>query len=176
MRAPATASSAYKWGATALFIATAVILLALGFEYIGGYKPCPLCLQQRWAYYASIPLLFLCLVLLGAERPGLAALLFLLVALFFLANAGLGVYHAGAEWKFWPGPDTCAPVGAPSFSSRGTGGVLGKLNTSHVIRCDEAQFRWLGLSFAGWNVVACLILFTASLKAAFASNDRKTGL
>ena len=32
----------------------AIIAIALGFEFIGGYRPCPLCLQQRYAYYLAI--------------------------------------------------------------------------------------------------------------------------
>src|ERR1700704_5111655 len=95
---------AYRIGALVLFAAVLVILTALAFEHFGGYVPCPLCLQQRYAYYAGIPLLFLALVLVSAERGGLAALIFIAVALAFLANAGLGIYHAGAEWRFWPGP------------------------------------------------------------------------
>src|SRR5262245_33165048 len=92
-------SQAYRKGGLVLLVAIAVIAAALAFEHIGGYAPCPLCLQQRYAYYAGIPVLFLALVLLAAERPGLASALFALVALAFLANAGLGIYHAGAEWK-----------------------------------------------------------------------------
>ena len=37
-------SAAYRYGGTALFLAAAVILTALGFEYLAGYAPCPLCL------------------------------------------------------------------------------------------------------------------------------------
>ena len=156
--------SAYRTGAAMLFGATAVILAALAFEHLGGYTPCPLCLQQRYAYYAGIPLLFLALVLLSADRRHLAAAVFALAALGFLANAGLGVYHAGAEWKFWPGPDTCAGTLQPLGTS--AGGLLQDLSKTRVIRCDEAAWRMLGLSFAGWNVVTCLLLFAGSASAA----------
>ncbi len=169
-RLAAATSPAYQWGGAALFIAAAVILAALGFEFIGGYKPCPLCLQQRWAYYAGIPLMFGALILLSAEYQRWAVMIFLFVAFVFLANAGLGVYHAGAEWKFWPGPDTCAATGALGGGST-EGGVLGKLAQSRVIRCDEAPLRVAWLSFAGWNVVASLILFTALIKAASAATS-----
>ncbi len=149
-------SPAYRTGALVLFAAVAAILAALGFQYIGGYAPCPLCLQQRYAYYAGIPLLFLALVLTAADRRALAAVLFLAVAAGFLANAGLGVYHSGVEWKFWAGPDTCAGAAAPLSTS--AGGLFKDLATTHVIRCDEAPWRFLGLSFAGWNVIASLLL------------------
>jgi disulfide bond formation protein DsbB len=87
-----------------------------------------------------------------------------LVALAFLANAGLGTYHAGAEWKFWPGPDTC---GGSQPISTGAGGLFKDLATTRVIRCDEAPWHFLGLSFAGWNAVASLVLaIGAALSAA----------
>ena len=111
----------------------------------------------------SWPALFLALVLLSAGYARLAAAVFLLVAAGFLANAGLGTYHAGAEWKFWPGPDTCG--GAPQPLSTG-GGLLKDLATTRVIRCDEAPWHFLGLSFAGWNVVASVLLAIGSVSAA----------
>src|SRR3977135_2693913 len=89
----------YRVGALVLFAALVVILTALAFEHFGGYVACPLCLQQRYAYYAGVPALFLALVLLSAGHTRMAAALFLAVALAFLANAALGTYHAGVEWK-----------------------------------------------------------------------------
>lgn len=165
--ASATADPAYKAGAIALMLALAAIVAALGFQYIGGYAPCPLCLMQRYAYYAGIPLLFGALVLVASDRAGWAALVLFIVALAFLANAGLGVYHAGAEWKFWPGPDTCAA--ASQSLGAGAGGLLKELEATRVIRCDEAPWTFLGLSFAGWNVVTSFLIFVAALRAAFAA-------
>lgn len=164
-------SSAYRNGAAVLFLSTATILAALGFEHVGGYAPCPLCLQQRYAYYAAIPLLFAALVLVSAEYPRFAAMLFAAVALGFLANAGLGIYHAGAEWKFWPGPEGCASVSGPPAS---VGGLLEGLEAESGARCDEPQFRFAGLSFAGWNVLASIVLAFGAFRAArySASSDR----
>jgi disulfide bond formation protein DsbB len=156
-------SPAYRTGGLVLFAAVAVILAALAFQYIGGYSPCPLCVQQRYAYYAAIPALFLALVLLAADRHALAAVLFLAVAAGFLANAGLGVYHSGVEWKWWAGPDTCS---AASSLTTSAGGLLERLENSRVVRCDEAQWRMLGLSFAGWNVVTSLLLAAGAIAAA----------
>src|SRR5262245_26747931 len=126
---------AYHWGAAALFLAAAVILAALGFEYLGGYKPCPLCLEQRYAYYAGIPALFIGLIALSMGHGRLAAAIFLAVALVFLANAGLAGYHAGVEWKLWAGPETCATAIEPLGGAKG--GLLKQLETERVIRCDE---------------------------------------
>jgi len=157
-------SPAYRMGWTVLIAATAVILLALAFEYIGHYDPCPLCLQQRYAYYAAMPALFLALVLVAAQRAGLAALVFLVVALGFLVNAGLGTYHAGVEWKYWAGPDTCAAT--PKPLGTGTGNLLKQLEKIRVARCDEAPWTFMALSFAGWNVVMSLLLAVGAAAAA----------
>jgi disulfide bond formation protein DsbB len=162
----ASQTPAYRLGALVLLVATGAIVAALGFEYIGGFIPCPLCLQQRSAYYAGIPLTFLALVFVSGGRTPIATLLFVAVALAFLVNTGLGVYHAGAEWKYWPGPSSCGTLQAIGGAA---GGLLDKLETVKVIRCDEAAWRFAGLSFAGWNVVISLFLSAAAIKAAFAS-------
>jgi len=160
----------YRAGAFAFVASIAVILAALAFQYIGGYQPCPLCEMQRYAYYAAIPLLFVALVMMAAEHRTIAALIFALVAIAFFANAGLAVYHAGAEWKFWPGPSTCAA--ASGELSTNAGDLLKQLEQTRVIRCDEAAWRFLGLSFAGWNVVTSLMLgMTLAIAAARTSRD-----
>ena len=82
---------------------------------------------------------------------GFARLVLVLIAIGFLINSGLGLYHAGAEWKWWSGPDTC---GGGFDLTWGEGGI----NDTPVIRCDEASWRFVGLSFAGWNAVVSAFL------------------
>jgi disulfide bond formation protein DsbB len=161
-------ADAYRLGGLALLISTGIILTALGFEYLGGYAPCPLCLMQRYAFYAGIPLTFAAMALV-AERARWAALIFFAVALAYLANAGLATYHAGVEWHFWPGPDTCATAQALPTTPAD---LLKGLESARVVRCDEATWRLFGLSFAGWNVLICLALFAICLQAAFAASAR----
>ena len=163
-------STAYRYGGLALFLAAAVILAALGFEHLGGYPPCPLCLLQRYAYYAAIPLLFVAMALV-TEMPRLAAFIFFAVALAFLANVGLGVYHAGVEWKFWPGPDTCATAQTLPASPAD---LLSGLAQDRVVRCDEAVWSFAGLSMAGWNAVVSLVIFALALKAAILAATART--
>jgi disulfide bond formation protein DsbB len=158
-----TAHQAYRYGALALLLAAAAILVALGFQHIGGYAPCELCLEQRYAYYAGVPLLFGALVALSTGYVRVAAALFALVALAFLGNAALGVYHAGAEWKFWPGPSACTGVEPLNPDA---GSLLERLKTASVVRCDEPALRIAGLSFAGWNVIASLLIALFALRAA----------
>ncbi len=87
----------------------AAILGAWFFQYGLGLKPCPLCLEQRYAYYFAIPLAVMVLLgdHVGASRKVLLAAL-VAIALGMLYNAGLGVYHSGIEWKWWAGPQECS--------------------------------------------------------------------
>lgn len=157
-------SAAFNLGALALLGSIGSILAAFGFQHIGGYVPCELCYMQRIPYYVGIPLLFVTLVALSAGHARLSAGLFFVAALVFLAGAGIGVYQAGAEWGFWPGPATCS--GEQSITSQ-AGSLLDALKTTQVVRCDVAQLRILGLSFAGWNVVVSMALFAMAVNAAF---------
>jgi len=154
-------SSPYTIGGLVLAVAVAVILAALAFEHIGGYTPCPLCLQQRYAYYAGIPALLAALGLIAIDRARAAAAIYLLVAVAFLANAGLGTYQAGAEWKLWEPPASCAaPSELPTFDLKRE--TFDRIPAS----CGVASWRFLGLSFAGWNVVSSILLAAGSLAAA----------
>ena len=163
-------SDAYRIGGVLLFFTVTIILAALAFEFIGGYKPCELCLVQRWAYYFSIPATFMALALVVAEQPRWAAMMYFLVAFAFLANAGLGAYQAGAEWKFWPGPSTCTGQQAVTTTA---GGLMDALKHSNVVRCDEPELRIFFLSFAGWNALISLVLFGFGLRAAFAAAEQR---
>src|SRR5262245_45100335 len=79
------------------------------FQLVLGLPPCPLCLEQRYAYYFAIPLAVLVMLGLshGASRKVLVVAL-AVIALGMLWNAGLGAYHAGVEWKIWEGPKDCS--------------------------------------------------------------------
>jgi disulfide bond formation protein DsbB len=72
-----------------------------------------------------------------------------------LGNAWLGAYHAGVEWKWWQGPTDCA---GPIVNLGSAGNLLERLETTKVIRCDEVQWRFLGLSLAGYNVLISLAM------------------
>lgn len=152
-------------------IGAATILGAWFFQYGLGLKPCPLCLEQRYAYYFAIPLAVMVALgdQVGASRKVLMAAL-VAIALGMLWNAGLGVYHAGVEWKFWAGPQECSGALDDLGSA---GGLLNKLQSITVVRCDEAAWRFLGLSLAGYNVIISLAL--AAIAAWAAKVEWRTG-
>jgi disulfide bond formation protein DsbB len=150
--------------ATVAAIGAATLGGAWFFEYALGIKPCPLCLEQRYAYYLVIPLA--ALIAFGRTRGlggGLAVAGLGVIVLAMLANAVLGGYHAGVEWGFWPGPTDCS--GTPDFSSGGS--LLNKLQNVRVVRCDEVQWRFLGLSLAGYNVLISLAMVAIAGWGAF---------
>ena len=143
-------------GAGVAVIAAATIASAWFFELVLDIRPCPLCLEQRYAYYLAIPLAALIALgaLKGVSRRLLVAGLVVL-ALALLANAGLGAYHAGVEWGFWQGPTDCS---GPIVDFGNTGNLLDGLNKVKVIRCDQVQWRFLGLSLAGYNALISLAM------------------
>lgn len=161
---------AYRWGGFALAVVLGSVLTALALEHLGGFAACPLCYLQRYAYYAAIPLLFAGLVMTSAEMPKWAGAVFFLVAIGFLANAGLGVYHAGAEWGYWPGPETCSAVGSGGLAPLDL--TSGLAASAPAVNCTEPALRVFGLSLAGWNVLASLLIHISALKAAAASLNK----
>jgi disulfide bond formation protein DsbB len=137
-------------------IAAATLAGAWFFQLVLDILPCELCLEQRYAYYLMIPLgaLTALAAAKGAPRTVLLAGLAIL-GLAALGNAGLGFYHAGVEWKFFAGPADCTgPVG----NLGSAGNLLQRLDTTKVILCDVVQWRFLGLSLAGYNVLISLLM------------------
>src|SRR6185369_357447 len=141
--------------------AAATLAGAWFLQLVLDIRPCPLCLEQRYAYYLALPLAAFVAFLAarGAPRQVLMAG-FIILLLATLANAWLGGYHAGVEWKFWPGPTDCS---GPLVDFGKAGGLLEQLDKVKVIRCDEVQFRFLGLSLAGYNVLISLSMAAIAL-------------
>lgn len=138
--------------------ATATIAAAWAFELIGGFVPCALCLKERIPYYVGIPIAVAALFFAYRDAPiWLNRILLIAIAVVFAYGAGLGIYHAGAEWSFWPGPVDCAPGSAHPTTSATD--LLSQLESIRIVSCSEASWRFpanWGLSFAGWNAAASL--------------------
>ena len=134
-------------------VTLATIVGAWIFEYLG-YAPCELCLMQRWAYYAGIPLA-LAVALVAPANASAARAGLVLLAVLWLGSMVFGAYHAGVEWKWWLGPSTCG-------NQTGFSGGLPDLSAP-VVLCDTPALRIFGLSLAGWNAVISLALALLAL-------------
>ncbi len=150
-----------------LWLLVLIAIVTLGtawyYEIVVGFIPCELCLKERIPYYIGI--------LIGVIGLGVAAMgghaktvrwLALAAGLVFLIGAGLGVYHAGVEWKFWLGPADCA---GRSVASGKASDLLTQMQSLHVVSCTDAPWHLLGLSFAGWNAVISFVLALLGFKA-----------
>jgi disulfide bond formation protein DsbB len=141
--------------------AIAVFVLSLAtlagawfFEYVLKLAPCPLCLMQRIPYHVIISLsLLLAIAALVRAPRNLLLVGFAAIAIAAACNIVLGIYHAGVEWHWWAGPADCS---GPLTDLRTGGSLLDQLHAVHVVRCDEAAWRFLGLSLAGYNVLISL--------------------
>jgi len=138
--------------------AAALLLGAFGFQHLGGLAPCKLCLWQRWPHAAAI--LIGVALLAGGHR-----LLAWLGALAAATTAGIGAYHAGVEWGWWPGPSSCTGGGMDLGTMTG-GDLLSMDGPMGVVMCDEVVWQLAGLSMAGWNAVISLGLTAIWIAAA----------
>src|SRR5271155_400817 len=137
--------------------AFALILGALGFQYLDHLPPCEMCMWQRYPHIAAGVagvggfLLLRARILPASAAAGIAILTALLIAV----SGVIGVYHAGVEWHFWPGPQYC------TGSAFHAAGAL-DLNAP-VVMCDHAAWRLFGLSLAGYNAILSFALAAAGL-------------
>jgi disulfide bond formation protein DsbB len=153
-----------RWPLFAAIASAAMLAVAHAFQTFGGLAPCALCYHQREVYWVALGVglagyLMSRFMRPAATRKAACAAL----ALIFLFGAGLAAYHAGVEWKWWPGPTTC--TGGPSGVDAGAMADLLKGKSVTAPSCDNAAWVWMGLSMAGWNALASLGLSAFSLAA-----------
>ena len=162
-----------RWRFCALIASAVMLAIAHAFQTFEGLAPCTLCLRQREVYWVagSLAAAFMVVVRLPGG-PRLRAATCWVLALAFLTGAGIAAYHAGAEWKFWPGPTTCSSSGATSVDAS----QLSALLKGAKIRgpsCDKAAWVFLGLSMAGWNALVSLALASLSTLAAIRERSKQ---
>ncbi|MEO1312146.1 MAG: disulfide bond formation protein B [Pseudomonadota bacterium] len=151
------------WRILALAVVASAGLVAGAhfFETVVGLPPCPLCLDQREAHWTAIGLAALGLGAMRASSAapiGAAALGAL--ALVYGFSAVLAGYHAGVEWRFWPGPATCGGGGAIDIDPAVLLDALDE--TPGPVSCADAPWRLLGVSMAGYNALFSAALFAVA--------------
>jgi disulfide bond formation protein DsbB len=134
----------------ALALPLALLGGALGSQYIGGLHPCEMCYWQRWPHAAAI--LLAALSFTAPAESTRSRRLVLLAALGIAISGVIGVYHAGVEAKIFEGFTTCTANATGATTSE----LLKQITHAPMIRCDQVQFRFLGISMAGWNAILSL--------------------
>ena len=157
---------ARNWALVALLGCAAALGVAHAAETFGHLAPCELCLKAREVYWWTMALAAVGVVL---RLTGVKAANWIdwLLALAFLGAAGLAVYHAGVEWKYWPGPASCTG-GSKSVSAADLTKLLA--GGGSTPQCDKPAWVFLGLSMAGWNAIYALIFAGGSTWAARKTN------
>jgi len=143
-----------------VFLATlgsaALLLGAFAFQHLGGLAPCKMCLWQRWPHAAAV---VIGVAVLLSRKIQLAWL----SALAAITTAGIGFYHAGVEQGWWEGPTSCTSSGVGNLSPQQ---LMDQILTAPLVRCDDIAWQLMGISMAGWNAIASLVLAAIWIKAA----------
>ena len=173
-QAPTTVPS---WRANPAAIAALTVALAGAATIAGAWflelvlqlKPCPLCLEQRVPYYIGVPLALIVALAVWRGAPRVIVTAGLVgLAILMLWGAYLGVYHAGIEWGWWAGPQECSGPAALGPAAD----FMKRLENLNITRCDEASWRFLGLSLAGYNALISLALAAIALWGAASARPR----
>ncbi len=161
------------WALLAAVFSGLMLAAAHGFENFGGMAPCELCLRQREVYWVALALglgLFFTQRFNFTKRGALAVL-----GLVFLTGALIAGYHAGVEWKFWPGPASC--TGNLDGLNNLSGDLLAGLDQpGEMPKCDQIPWSMLGISMAGWNALLSFGLAVISFKLAMPDPKEQVAL
>ena len=123
-------------------LALALILGALGFQYIVHLAPCEMCHWQHWPHIAAAIIGLAIVPLWKKDARLLAALTILLVA----ASGFMGLYQTGMQLHILPGPNACT---AHRY-------IVGSGAPAPEIACDVPTWWFLGLALPAWNAILSL--------------------
>ena len=160
------------WSISALILSLVMLGTAWSFQLFGHLAPCHLCLKQRDIYWIAVGVSLVASVwalFVGAKGPP-RVFSFVLFAIFATGTA-LAVFHAGAEWHFWKGPETCMASPSEFSPDRMAAFLAGVASTAP--RCDVAAWTMFGISMAGYNAIASASLALLSLIASLRPRRRR---
>ena len=151
-----------KAKALALIVPLALLGGAYGFQYVWAHLlPCEMCWWQRYAHFAALP--FAVAALLAGARLNGGRIFVWLAALAIFVSGAIGFWHAGVELKLLPGLTQCTAALSGSAND-----MLNDVFSRPLVRCDDVQWSWLGISLAGWNAIlsltGALVILWLSLK------------
>ena len=135
-----------------LAASAAVLGAALLSQYWGGLAPCELCLLERAPWWIAMGIAIATLLFTRQLALPVTAML---LALVFIASTALGFYHVGVEQHWFRGPTACT-------SSSGVPQTLAELKQmlarTQTVMCDQVQWSLAGISLAGWNFIASVMI------------------
>jgi disulfide bond formation protein DsbB len=134
----------------ALLLPLALLAGAFGSQYIGGLTPCEMCWWQRYPHMAAV--VVAALAFTAPAESQRARTLTLLAAAAIAVSGAIGVYHAGVELKIFEGITTCTATAKGGSTEE----LLRQIVATPLVRCDEVQWSFLGISMAGWNAILSL--------------------
>jgi disulfide bond formation protein DsbB len=130
---------------------------ALLSQYWGGLVPCELCLLQRWPWGVAIVISLIATIVGG--RPALPWVA-LVLAVVFAVGSAIAFYHVGVERHWFAGPGACTGAATADDTVEALKArILGQM----PVRCDEPAWSLWGVSLAGWNLLASLVMVGSCL-------------
>ncbi|MEQ1929944.1 MAG: disulfide bond formation protein B [Parvularculaceae bacterium] len=152
-------------------LASAGLLAGAHIFQAFGYAPCPLCLDQRSVHWLALAVAVVGLIAQTVFKARIAAAATVgAAALVYAVSAGLSGYHSGVEWRFWPGPKSCSSISSEGDLPATVEDLAAGLDSRIVgPSCEDAQWRLLGVSMAGYNFLVSSGLFALTLAAALAA-------
>ncbi len=142
------------------FASIAILGTAFASQYWGGLQPCDLCWQQRYPYMATIVIgLAACIAQRQNPAGPVWKILLVTAGVSFAVGAGIAGYHAGVEWQWWTGPQSCTSTVS---GNQDLDKLMQTILQTDVIRCDTPAWTLFGLSMAGYNFLASSLLMLLS--------------
>jgi disulfide bond formation protein DsbB len=135
-----------------LAVNVAVLGSVLVSQYWGGLTPCELCVLQRWPWVAAVVISLIGIKV--SKRLALRWVALTLAAVFAVSSA-LAFYHVGVEHHWFAGPSACTGAATAADTVEALKArILGQM----PVRCDEPAWSLWGISLAGWNLLASLVM------------------
>jgi disulfide bond formation protein DsbB len=143
-----------------VLLASAVVLgAALLSQYWGGLAPCELCLLQRWPWSVAIAISLVALLVGGRTALAWVAVL---LAIDYAVSVAFAFYHVGVEQHWFAGPSACTMGSSNALTLEQ---LERQLAATQAIMCDQVQWSLFGVSLAGWNLAASLVMAALCIAA-----------
>jgi disulfide bond formation protein DsbB len=149
------------WFGFLLAFAMLLTLAGLVFEYGLGVIPCQMCWWQRYVHWALVAL-----AALGWIWPQKGPRFVFVFA--FCGAALFGLYIAGWQFAAQHGwtlfPPSC--TGEGHVLAENAVDLLDAMQHTKIVPCDKETYRFLGVSLAGWNIPAMLLVLVVAVSGA----------